>query len=80
MRALFALGFLAGTQCDFALAHSHFAESHALSGTLGHQQGIAYARYGQGFVAWLQGEYATARATPRVWRSFANWASAGRSR
>jgi alcohol dehydrogenase class IV len=80
VRALFALGFLAGIQADFAMAQARLAESHALSHTLGYQHGIAHARYGQGFVAWLQGEYATARATPRVWRSFANWASAGRSR
>jgi predicted ATPase/transcriptional regulator with XRE-family HTH domain len=64
-RALFALGFLAGTQGDFALAHSHFAASHALSRTLGYQQGIAYACYGQGFVAALQAEYATARTRQR---------------
>jgi tetratricopeptide (TPR) repeat protein len=64
-RALFALGFLAGTQCDFALALSHFAESHTLSRTLGYQQGIAYACYGQGFVATLQAEYATARTRQR---------------
>ena len=62
VRALFALGFLAGAQGDFAVAQARLAESHTLSCTLGYQQGMAYACYGQGFVAWLQGEHATARA------------------
>ena len=62
VRALFALGFLAGAQGDFALAYARLADSHTLSQSLGYQQGIAYACYGQGFVAWLQGEYATAHA------------------
>jgi tetratricopeptide (TPR) repeat protein len=64
-RALFALGFLAGTQGDFAVAHAHFADSHTLSHMLGYRQGIAYARYGQGFVAMLQAEYATVRTRQR---------------
>lgn len=62
VRALFAAGFFAGVQGDFALAQAQLAESHALSQTLGYRQGIAYAHYGQGFVSWLQGEQATARA------------------
>jgi len=61
-RALFAVGFLAGSQGDFALASARLTESQTLSRTLRYQQGIAYAHYGLGFVAWLQGEYAAACA------------------
>ena len=80
-RALFTAGYLIGAQGDFALARARLTESHTLSCTIGYQHGVAYAHFGLGFVAWLQGEHTTARAcTRRAWRSSANWASAGRSR
>ena len=76
LKALYAAGILADTQCDYAAARSLFEEKLGLHKTLGDQWGVANSINNLGIIALRERNFAAARAlyeeSLKFWRELGN--------